>query len=111
MCEALSAYGCEIIAVRRGPNGYALYDGGNHTRWTIPAYPARVVDPTGCADAFCGGFLAGYRITYSPLQSTLFGIISASMKVEGCGPFYGMDALPVLPRARLEALQQMVRKV
>ncbi len=110
MCAGLAAYGCEIIAVRRGAQGYALYDNGNHTRWTIPTYPAQVVDPTGCGDAFCGGFLAGYRNTYSPLQAMLFGIISASMKVEGSGPFYGLDALPGLARARLEALQNMVRK-
>lgn len=110
MAEALANYGCEIIVIKRGPNGQYLYDNGNHTRWIIPAYPARVVDATGAGDAFCGGFLAGYRNTYSPLQAVLFGNISASLTIEGTGPLYALDGLPALAQARLEALQNLVRK-
>jgi hypothetical protein len=111
MAETLAGYGCEIIVIKRGANGQYLYDHASHTRWIIPAYPARVIDPTGTGDAFCGGFLSGYRNTYSPLQAVLFGNISASMKIEGNGPFYALEALPALAQARLEALQHMVRKV
>lgn len=110
MAETLASYGSEIIVIKRGANGQYLYDHGNHTRWIIPAYPARLVDPTGAGDAFCGGFLAGYRNTYSPLQAVLFGNISASLTVEGIGPFYALEALPALAQARLEALQNMVRR-
>ncbi len=110
MAHALAGYGCELIVIKRGPDGQYLYDHTNHTRWIIPAYPARVVDPTGAGDSFCGGFLYGYRNTYSPLQAALFGNISASMTVEGNGPFYSLEALPALAQARLEALQHMVRK-
>jgi sugar/nucleoside kinase (ribokinase family) len=69
------------------------------------------VDPTGAGDAFCGGFLAGYRRTYDPLEAVLFGNISASLVVEGTGPFYALDALPGLAQARLDALRQSVRKI
>jgi len=111
MAEALAEYGCEIIVIKRGMRGQLLYDHTNRTRWIIPAYPARVVDPTGAGDTFCGGFLAGYHSTYSPLEGVLAGNIAASIKVEGTGPFYGMDTLPGLAIARLEALRAMVRKV
>jgi sugar/nucleoside kinase (ribokinase family) len=111
MAEALAAYGCEIILIKRGEGGQLLYDAAARTRWEIPAYPSRLVDPSGAGDAFCGGFLAGYRRTYDALQAALFGNISASLVVEGVGPFYALDALPGLAEARLEALRQGVRKL
>ena len=111
MAEALGVYGCELIIIKRGENGQYLYDAATHTRWEIPSYPVRVVDPTGAGDAFCGGFLAGYRRTYDPLQAVLHGSISASIVLEGSGPRYALEAMPGLAQARLEALQQNVRKI
>ncbi|MGE5222956.1 MAG: carbohydrate kinase family protein [Omnitrophica WOR_2 bacterium] len=111
MAETLSTSGCEIIVIKRGEKGQYLYDAATHSRWEIPAYPARLADPTGAGDAFCGGFLAGYRLTYDPLQAALHGNISASLVVEGQGPFYALDALPGLTQARVEALRETVRKV
>jgi len=111
MAEALAAYGCEIIVIKRGEGGQLLYDAAARARWEVPAYPSRLLDPSGAGDAFCGGFLAGYRRTYDPLQAVLHGNISASLVVEGVGPFYALDSLPGLAQARLEALQQGVRKL
>ena len=71
----------------------------------------RVLVLTGAGDAFCGGFLAGYRRTYDPLLAALHGNISASLVLEGHGPFYALEALPGLAQARLEALHQSVRRV
>jgi sugar/nucleoside kinase (ribokinase family) len=111
MAEGLAAYGCEIVVIKRGETGQILYDRGSRTRWEVPSYPSRVVDPSGAGDAFCGGFLAGYRRTYDPLQAVMYGSIASSLVVEGNGPFYALDALPGLAEARLGALQQSVRKV
>jgi sugar/nucleoside kinase (ribokinase family) len=111
MAEALSAYGCEMIVIKRGEGGQYLYDASGRNRWEIPAYPSRVVDPGGAGDSFCGGFLAGYRRTYDPLEAALYGNIAASLVVEGVGPFYALDALPGLAQARLESLRQGVRKI
>jgi sugar/nucleoside kinase (ribokinase family) len=111
MAEAVAAYGCEIIVIKRGEGGQWLYDAMTRTRWEVPAYPARLVDPNGAGDAFCGGFLAGYRRTYDALQAALHGNISASLVVEGIGPFYALDSLPGLADARLESLRQSVRKL
>ena len=108
---ALSAYGCDIIVIKRGVRGQLVYDAATRSRWEIPPYPARVVDPNGAGDAFCGGFLAGYRRTYDPLEAALHGSISASLVIEGSTPFYAMDALPGLPEARMAALRESVRKV
>lgn len=111
MAEALAAYNCEFVVIKRGERGQLLYDSASHTRWDIPAYPARIVDPTGAGAAFCGGFLAGYRRTFDPLQAVLHGNISASLSLEGSGPFYALDALPGLAQGRLESLRQYPRKV
>ena len=110
MAETLAGYGCEIITILRGMDGQYLYDGASHSRWTLPPYPAHIVDPTGSDDAFCGGFLAGYHKTYDPLQAALYGNISASFKVEGSSVFYAMDTLPGLAEARMYALKEMARK-
>lgn len=111
MAEALAAYGCEIIVIKRAIQGQLLYDAASKTRWEIPAYPSREADPTGAGDAFCGGFLAGYRRTLDPLEAALYGNVSASLAIEGSGPFYALDALPGLAEARLEVIRQSVRKV
>ncbi len=110
MAEALAGYGCDIIVIKRGLRGQLLFDRSSRIRWIIPAYPARVIDPTGAGDTFCGGFLAGYYATYDPLEGVLAGNISASLALEGNGPFYALDSLPGLAKARLEALRPMVRK-
>jgi hypothetical protein len=109
--EALAAYGCEMVVIKRGENGQHIYDSTTKTHWEVPAYPARLVDLTGAGDAFCGGFLAGLRQTYDPLRAVLYGNISASITIEGSGPFFVLDALPGLAEARLNALTQSVRKV
>jgi len=70
-----------------------------------------MTDPTGAGDSFCGGFLAGYKKTYDPLQAALYGNVSASLKIEGSGAFYPLDVLPGLAEARLNALKDLVRKV
>jgi sugar/nucleoside kinase (ribokinase family) len=111
MAETLASYGCEYIVIKRGESGQLLYDAGSKTRWEISSYPSRVVDPTGAGDAFCGGFLVGYRQTYDPVEAVLYGNISASLVVEGSGAFYAQDALPGLAQARLAAVRGTVRKI
>jgi sugar/nucleoside kinase (ribokinase family) len=111
MAEALGNYGCELVVIKRGGQGQWLYDAMGKHRWELPAYTSRMADPTGAGDAFCGGFLAGYRNSYDPLEAALHGNVSASLKVEGSGAFYPLDVMPGLAQARLEALRDMVHKV
>jgi sugar/nucleoside kinase (ribokinase family) len=111
IAETLASYGCEYIVIKRGEHGQLVYDSTSRSRWEISSYPSRVVDPTGAGDAFCGGFLVGYRRTYDPIEAALHGNISASLVVEGSGPFYAQDALPGLAQARLAAVRETVRKI
>ena len=111
MARRVSEYGPQIVVIKRGSHGQMVYDvSGNH-RYEIPAYASRMVDPTGAGDAFCGGFLAGFQKTNDPLISALHGSVSASLKIEGSGPFYELDVMPGLAEARLYALKEMVREI
>ncbi len=111
MAAAIGEWGCEYVVVKCGERGQLLYDSINKGRWEIPAYPARPADPTGAGDAFCGGFLAGYRRDYDPLEGVLCGNVSASLAIEGSGPFFPLEGTPGLAEARLSALREMVRRV
>ena len=111
MAASIATYGCEIIIIKRGVNGQYVFDAEADKRWEIPAYDSRLVNPTGVGDAFCGGFLAGYRQTYDPVEAALRGNISASIVSEGVGAFFGLGVLQGLPEARLDNLRQSVRRI
>jgi sugar/nucleoside kinase (ribokinase family) len=111
MAEELAEFGCRVIIIKRGNEGQCLYDAETKKRWELPAYASRVADPTGAGDAFCGGFLAGYHKTANPLQAAAYGNVSASLSMEGSGPFYPLDVLPGLAQARLNAMFDMIREV
>jgi sugar/nucleoside kinase (ribokinase family) len=111
MAEGLAAYGCEFIVIKAGARGQLLFDAETGSRWEVPPYPARIVNTIGAGDAFCGGFVAGYRLTYDPLMAVLYGNISASLVIEGNDPLYALDCLPELPQARLESLRQAIHKL
>jgi hypothetical protein len=110
MAEMLCQFGCEMVVIRRGTRGQYLYVHANRARWMVPAYPSRAVDPTGAGYAFCGGFLSGYRNTYDPVEAVLYGNISASLVIEGSGPFFALDALSGLAQARLDSLRSTIRR-
>lgn len=111
MAAAIGEWGCEYVVIKCGARGQLLYDSVGKRRWEVPAYPARLADPTGAGDAFCGGFLAGYRKNYDPLEGALCGNISASLAIEGSGPFHPLEMTPGLAEARLAALREMVREI
>ncbi len=110
MAAALGEFGCELVVIKRGALGQMLYEVGGRRKRIVPAYPARLSDPTGAGDAFCGGFLCGYHKAFDPLQGVLYGNISASLKVEGTGAFYPVGVLQGLAEARLNVLRELVRE-
>jgi hypothetical protein len=111
MARKTSEYGPQIIVIKRGAHGQMIYDAAGNHRYEVPAYSARVADPTGIGDAYCGGFLAGFQKTNDPLMAGLYGSVSASLKIEGSGPFYPLAVLPGLAEARLRSLKDMAREV
>lgn len=111
MARKTSEYGPQIIVIKRGTYGQMIYDAAGNHRYEAPAYSSRVADPTGIGDAYCGGFLAGFQKTNDPVMAALYGSVSASLKIEGSGPFYPLDVMPGLAEARLLSLKDMIREV
>ncbi|MFL7813323.1 MAG: carbohydrate kinase family protein [Anaerolineales bacterium] len=111
MAADLGHYGCEFVVIRGDTGGQYLYEQASERRWEIGPYPARVRNPFGSGDAFCGGFLIGYRRSFDPLEAVCCGSVAASLAVEGSGPFYPLGALPGLADARLEVVRDLVREV
>jgi len=107
----LGRFGCELVIIKRGAAGQYLYDTASGRKWEVTAYPSRVKNPGGIGSAFCGGFLAGYRKTFDPLQAVLYGSVAASLVIEGPGPFFALQALPGLAEARLEYIKGAVREI
>jgi len=111
MAADISLFGWEYVVIKCGALGQLLYVASTKRKYEIPAYPARLADPTGVGDAFGGGFMAGFCKNYDPLEGVLHGNVSASLKLEGSGAFYPLDVMPGLAEARLNVLRDMVREV
>ncbi len=90
------------VAIKLGARGCFVADPGY--RAALPARPIVVVDSTGAGDAFCGGFLAGYLRTGSPLLGAVCGTISAAHVVKGFGAFHSELPTPETLREQAASL-------
>ena len=111
MVEEVASWGVDIVVVKRAWQGQLLYDRNDKCCYQVPAYPSKMIDPTGAGDVFGGGFLVGLSKTGSPLQAVMYGNVAASFAVEGNGAFYTQGALPGLQKARLESIRETIREV
>lgn len=111
LIDDLATYGKQVVICKSGISGQLVYDAISKKRWHIPAYPAKLINPTRTMDAFCGGFMAGYRQRYDPLEASLCGNVSESMVADGIGIFHPLDRLQGLEKARLEKTKSLVRVI
>jgi sugar/nucleoside kinase (ribokinase family) len=74
-------------------------------------YPVNLIDPTGILESFCGGYLAGIKKNFDPLEALLWGTVSASFTGEGTGPFYGVDSVPGLIQSRFNFASELVKNL
>lgn len=111
MTAALSELGCPLIIVDCGKKGHCLYNGADKSKYILPFYPTRWLNPTGIGQVFAGAFLAEFKDKYSPDQALISAAASASIAVEGSGPFYCLDSFAGLANARCEVLHTMLKKI
>jgi hypothetical protein len=111
MAETITNLGCEMVIVMLSDGNKVMVEYTRSNKWLIPAYPVEKINYHQSGSAFGGGLLAGYQISYDPVQAVLHGEISQSMASEGLHPFFLFDALPGLAAARLDVLKEMVRKI
>jgi len=106
VARSLLALGPRAIVIKQGSRGARLLQQGAAQWQTIPIYPARVVDPTGAGDSFCGGFLVGLARTHDPVEAALYGAVSASFLIEDFGVLHSLAVTPAQAEARLTELRQ-----
>ena len=111
MVETIGKYGCEIIVLHKTDHSYYIYSAPTNEKWILPPYPLETTNVIGVEDAFCGGFFSQYRINFDPVESALYGAVSASFIRQGFEPFFALDAFSGLPQMRLEKLRDMVQKL
>jgi sugar/nucleoside kinase (ribokinase family) len=111
IAESLASYGLEFVILTCGDKGQLVFDRLNHTHWQVPAYPIKVIDCVHASDTFAGGFMAGFQKTFDPMKATFYGNIACSLKLEGSGSFYLLNALPELAFARLQIIKEKANRV
>jgi ribokinase len=103
---AFSRAGPAAVAIKLGEDGSVVsVDGASRH---IPRVAVRTVDPTGCGDAYCGGFVAAYLRGADPLTAACHGTVSASFTAESRGAPGMLPLDPATARRRLEELLAIV---
>jgi sugar/nucleoside kinase (ribokinase family) len=74
--RSLAELGCRTVCVKLGGEGAIAIRDGEVAR--VPALAGHAVDPTGCGDAFCGGFLVGLHETDRLRSALAHGTVAAS---------------------------------
>jgi ribokinase len=95
--KQLVSEGCDMVAVTLGREG--CFVANAEDTWTVPSFPAEVVDTTGAGDAFAAGFLAGVLENQSPEVCGKLGNALASLCVTRIGARAGFTT-----RSELNAL-------
>lgn len=109
MVNILHAHGCGYLVLNNAADGYEINDFQKKKIITVPNYPSSIIDPTGIHEVFCGGLLAEMRHSHDPVQAAICGSAMASLKAEGCGPFYPLEAAPGLLEARIQRIKDWVK--
>jgi sugar/nucleoside kinase (ribokinase family) len=85
------ALGPEAVLVSRGAEGSALVTADRFLDY--PAFPAQVVDTTGCGDACSAGFITGLLRGWPPQDAAWLAMAAASLVVSGLGSDAGIVEL------------------
>ena len=87
--RALTDLGARTVCIKLGAAGAI----GARERHVVraPAVTGRVVDPTGCGDAFCGGFLVGLAESADLPTAMAYGSAAASFAAEDHGAAHALE--------------------
>jgi sugar/nucleoside kinase (ribokinase family) len=86
--RAVIGLGTEVVLVSRGAQGAALITADQRT--DLPAFPAQVVDTTGCGDACSAGFITGLLRGWAAGDAAWLAMAAASLVVTGLGSDAGI---------------------
>ncbi|HZO62954.1 MAG TPA: carbohydrate kinase family protein [Gaiellaceae bacterium] len=99
----IAALGARTVVIKLGTDGSVGLRGDELVR--LPAATASPVDPTGCGDAFCGGFLVGFAETGDLAAAMAYGTVSAGLVAADHGAAHALVPDGEAARRRLERLR------
>ncbi|KYK36748.1 MAG: bifunctional hydroxymethylpyrimidine kinase/phosphomethylpyrimidine kinase [Theionarchaea archaeon] len=97
--ETLYSYGPSIVIVTLAEKGSLIYDGSELLE--IPAFRTHAKDPTGAGDTYAAGFIREYLRSGDLYEAGLFASCTASLWVEGIGPYIDITEEKVKERVEL----------
>jgi len=103
--------GSELVVILLGNQGRILLDNKSGKKWFIPIYPVDDSHTVGIDDSFCGGFITTLRSNFDPLESVIYGAVSASIVSQGIGLEYAFHSSPEFLNARVKMLRSRIRKI
>jgi sugar/nucleoside kinase (ribokinase family) len=87
----LLALGVRGVVLTMGSDGSLLMTAREQIR--LPAHDIRVVDTSGCGDAYCAGFICAIRLGWSPAECMKLGNAAAALVAQGLGSDAGIRDL------------------
>lgn len=87
VAELKRRYPLEIVVVKHGPRGCAVY--GEGERIDVPAFVVDEIDPTGAGDCFDAGFLCGLLEGLDLRDAARLGSAAGALNAAALGPMEG----------------------
>lgn len=85
-CKELAQQG-KTVALKCGSKGCVIYKGDQVV--SVPAYKVEEVDPTGCGDSFCAGFITGTLEGKTLLEIGRLANAAGALQATKFGPMEG----------------------
>ena len=89
MCKYFLSAGAKNVILKMGERG-SLILSSNGERIRVPAFKVKLVDTTGCGDAWSAGFIAGLSLNMSISKAAQLGSACGSLVASGLGSDAGI---------------------
>jgi sugar/nucleoside kinase (ribokinase family) len=102
--KELAGVGAALVCVKLGSEGSIGYDATHELLVRMPPPRGDLIDPTGCGDAFCGGFLVGLAQSGDLRTAMAYGTVAAGFVGEEHGAAHALRIPRTEAQRRLAAL-------
>jgi len=85
-CRTLAARG-KVVVLKKGQQGCCVYHGEQTTM--VPSFHVEEIDPTGCGDSFCAGFITGVLKGWPLEKAGLLANAAGALQATKKGPMEG----------------------
>ncbi len=111
MAEEIAGWGVENVVIQPENFENLLLDSIHKRKYQLRPYLSKVINRIGINASFCGGFIAGLANTYDPTLALVYGNVASSFVAEGNYPYYSMDVMQGLTKARVDSLKNYVKAI